>query len=183
MTNIGGGFKYDNYIDLFSSIKAEVQYYNNISNVINNEQDHNLVMQLRYSRRFMNGMSGFISYINRSCYDEETSKVYRVSNMLRVHTMYSYSLGNLNNSYILGGIKLNPENHGTLGFIEQNQHLYKGLYSTANIKYSLDLFTSYSLKVEYYINPLQSFWIKDELIDYYKIHKQNLIFIGSTLIF
>ncbi|MEA2097453.1 MAG: hypothetical protein U9P73_12285 [Candidatus Cloacimonadota bacterium] len=181
--NLGSGFEYDNKIDLFSSIKAKVQYYNNISDKINNEQDHNLVTQLRYSRRFRNGISGFVSYINRSCYDNETSQIYRVSNMLRIHAMYSYSLENLNNSYLLAGVKFNPENEGTLGFIEQNQYLFKDLYSTANIKYSLDLFTSYSLKFEYFSSPLQSFWIKDEYTDFYNIQKQNLIFIGSTLIF
>ena len=181
--NLGGGFEYDNKIDLFSSIKAKVQYYNNNSDRINNEQDHNLVTQLRYSRRFRNGISGFISYINRSCYDNETSQIYRVSNMLRVHAMYSYSIKNMNNSYLLAGIKYNPENDGTLGFIEQNQYLFKDIYSTANIKYSLDMFTSYSLKFEYFLNSLQSFWIKDEYTDFYDIHKQNLIFIGSTLIF
>jgi len=181
--NLGGGFEYDNKINLFSSFRAKVQYYNDVSDNINNELDHNLVTQLRYSRRFRNGISGFISYINRSCYDNETAKIYRVSNMLRVHTMYSYSFENLNNSYILAGIKYNPENDGTLGFIEQNQHLFKGLYSTVNIKYSLDLFTSYSLKLEYFLSPLQSFWIKDVYTDFYDIQKQNLIFIGSTLIF
>jgi hypothetical protein len=182
-TNLGGGFEYDNKINLFSSVKAKVYYYNSISDRINNEQDHNLVTQLRYSRRFRNGVSGFISYINRSCYDNETSQVYRVSNMLRVHAMYSYSLENLNNSYLLAGVKLNPENEGTLGFMEHNQYLFKDIYSTANIKYSLDLFTSYSLKFEYFLNSLQSFWIKDEYTDFYDIQKQNLIFIGSTLIF
>lgn len=181
--NLGGGFEYQNKIDLFSSIKTKMQYYNNISDKINNELDHNLVTQIRYTRRFPNGISGFISYINRSCYDNETSQIYRVSNMLRVHAMYSYSTGNLNNSYLLAGIKLNPENNGTLGFIEQNQYLFKDIYSTANIKYSLDLFTSYSLKFEYFLNSLQSFWIKDEYTDFYDIQKQNLLFIGSTLIF
>ena len=181
--NLGGGFEYDNIIDLFSSIKAKVQYYNNISDKINNEQDHNLVTQFRYTRRFHNGISGFVSYINRSCYDNETSQIYRVSNMLRVHAMYSYSLENLNNSYLLVGVKYNPENEGTLGFIEQNQYLFKDLYSTVNIKYSLDLFTSYSLKFEYFLNSLQSFWIKDEYTDFYNIQKQNLIYFGSTFIF
>jgi len=181
--NLGGGFEYDNKIDLFSSIKAKVQYYNNISDKINNEQDHNLVTQLRYSRRFRNGISGFVSYINRSCYDNETSQIYRVSNMLRIHAMYSYSLGNLNNSYLLAGVKLNPENEGTLGFIEQNQYLFMDIYSTVNIKYSLDLFTSYSLKFEYFLNSLQSIWIKNEYTDFYNVQKQNLMFIGSTFIF
>ena len=181
--NLGGGFEYDNKIDLFSSIKAKVQYYNNISDKINNEQDHNFVTQLRYSRRFRNGISGFVSYINRSCYDNETSQIYRVSNMLRIHAMYSYSIENLNNSYLLSGIKYNPENEGTLGFIEQNQYLFKDIYSTVNIKYSLDLFTSYSLKFEYFLNSLQSFWIKNEYTDFYNIQKQNLIYFGSTFIF
>ncbi len=181
--NLSGGFEYDNKIDLFSSIKAKIQYYNNISDNINNEQDHNLITQLRYSRRFRNGISGFVSYINRSCYDNETAQVYRISNMLRIHAMYSYSLGNLNNSYLLAGIKFNPENEGTLGFIEHNQYLFKDIYSTANIKYSFDLFTSYTLKFEYFLNSLQSFWIKNEFTYFYNIHKQNLIFIGSTLIF
>ncbi|MDA3813670.1 MAG: hypothetical protein PF570_05385 [Candidatus Cloacimonetes bacterium] len=181
--NLGGGFEYNNKISLFSSIKAKVQYYNIVSDNINNEQDQNLVTQLRYTKRFRNGLSGFISYINRSCYDNETAQVYRVSNMLRVHTMYSYSIEHINNSYLLAGIKYNPENDGTLGFIEQNQYLLKNIYSTANIKYSLDLFTSYSLKFEYFLNPLQSFWIKDEYTDFYNIHKQNLLYIGSTLIF
>ncbi len=160
-----------------------MQYYKRISAKINNEQDHNLITQLRYSRRFRNGISGFVSYINRSCYDDETSQVYRVSNMLRVHTMYSYALENLNNSYVLVGIKYNPENEGSLGFIEQNQYLVKDIYSTVAIKYSVDLFTSYSVKMEYFLNSLQSFWIKDEFVDYYNIHTQNLIFIGSTIIF
>jgi len=181
--NLGGGFEYDNKINLFSSIKAKVQYYNVVSDNINIEQDHNLVTQLRYSRRFRNGISGFVSYINRSCYDYDTSQVYRVSNMLRVHAMYSYSIDHIKNSYLLAGIKYNPENYGTLGFIEHNQYLFKNIYSTANIKYSFDLFTSYSLKFEYFLNPLQSFWIKDEFTDFYNIQKQNLLYIGSTLIF
>jgi len=182
-TRIGGGIEYNNKIDLFSSIKVRTQYYNDISDKINNEQDHNLVTQLRYSRRFLNGISGFVSYINRSCYDNETSQVYRVSNMLKLHAMYSYSVENLNNSYVLVGIKYNPENNGTLGLVEQNQYLFKDIYSTASIKYSLDLFSSYSLKLEYFLNSLQSFWIKDEYTDFYDIQKQNLIFIGSTIIF
>lgn len=181
--NLGGGFEYDNKIDLFNSIKAKVEYYNNLSDNFDNEQDHNLITQLRYSRRFRNGISGFVSYINRSCYDNETAQVYRISNMLRIHAMYSYSLGNLSNSYLLAGIKFNPENEGTLGFIEHNQYLFKDIYSTANIKYSFDLFTSYTIKFEYFLNSLQSFWIKDEYIDYYNIHKQNLLYVGSTLIF
>jgi len=181
--NLGGGFEYDNKINLFSSVKAKVQYYNDVSDNINNELDHNLIAQLRYSRRFRNGFSGFISYINRSCYDNETAQVYRVSNMLRVHTMYSYSLKNMNNSYLLAGIRYNPENDGSLAFIENNQYLLKDIYSTANIKYTHDMFTSYSLKLEYFLNPLQSFWIKDVYTDFYNIQKQNLVYIGSTLIF
>lgn len=179
----GGGLEYNNNIDLFSSIKAKIQYYNNISDIINNQQDHDLVTHFRYTRRFRNGVSGFISYINRSCYDNETSKVYRVSNMLRVHAIYSYYLQNLKNSYILTGFKYNPENKGSLGFIEQNQYLLKNIYSTISVKYSLDFFTSYILKLEYFFSPLQSIWIRDEFTDYYNIQKQNLIFIGSTLIF
>ena len=181
--NLGGGFEYDNKINLFSSFRAKVQYYNDVSNNINNELDHNLITQLRYSRRFRNGISGFISYINRSCYDNETSQIYRVSNMLRIRTMYSYSLENMNNSYLLAGIRYNSENDGSLGFIENNQYLFNDIYSTANIKYTHDMFTSYSLKLEYFLNPLQSFWIKDVYTDFYNIQKQNLVFIGSTLIF
>jgi len=182
-TQLGGGMEYYDNIDLFSSVKAGVQYYNNISDIIDNELDHVVVTNFRYSRRFLNGISGFISYINRSCYDNETSKVYRISNMLRVHAMYSYAVQNLRNSYILAGFKFNPENNGTLMFIEQNQYLMQNIYSTVSVKYSLDLFTSYNLQLEYFISPLRSIWIKDEFTDNYDIQKQNLIYLGTTLIF
>jgi len=181
--NLGGGVEYDNIINLFSSINARVRYYNNISDKINNEQDHNVVTQLRYTRRFLSGISGFVSYVNRSCYDNETAQVYRVSNMLKVQAKYSYAMEHLNMSYLLLGFKFNPENDGTLGFIEHNQYIFKDIYSTASIKYSLDLFTSYSLKCEYFINSLQSFWVKNEYTHFYDIQKQNLIFFGSSLIF
>lgn len=182
-TKFGGGLEYDNNIDLFSAIKARIHYYNNFSDIIDNELDHVMITNLRYSKRFRNGISGFIAYINRSCYDNETSKVYRISNMLRIHAMYSYSLQNLRNSYILMGIKYNPENNGSLVFMEQSQQLLKDIYSTIKVKYSLDLYTSYNLKLEYFLTPLRSIWIKDEFTDHYDIQKQNLIFVGTTFIF
>ncbi|MCF7858389.1 MAG: hypothetical protein K9N07_03580 [Candidatus Cloacimonetes bacterium] len=181
--NLGGGFQYHNTADLFSSLKSEVYYYYDFSKFRNNELDHNLSMKIRYTRRFLNGFNGFVSYINRSCYDTDTARIYRVSNMLRLHIMYSYFLTHQKNSSILLGVKYNAENEGTFGFLEQTQYLIKNIYSTAKVQYSPDNFTSYSIKLEFYLNPLQSIWIKDEYQDFFNLQRQNLLLVGSTVIF
>ena len=103
--------------------------------------------------------------------------------MLRIHAKYSYKVDTFLDSYVLVGIKINPENKGSLIFSEFNHRLYKNIFGLFSLKYADELFYAFSTGFEYYLTPVNSFWIKNEFTDFKKSSKHNIIFIGSTVLF
>lgn len=182
-SNLGIGLEFDNRFDFFNALKTEVVYYNNNFDSIDDEKDHYFLTEARYTKRFGNSWAGFVTYINRSCYDEDQSKFFRISNMLRLHFKYSYLTQNMKDSFMLVGVKYNPENNGNLIFGEVNQYLFEGIYLTAGVKYASELFCTCSAKCEYFITPLRSIWINNKFTDFNNKSTQNIISLGTTLIF
>jgi hypothetical protein len=182
-TQLGGGFEYASRIDFSNSIFTRFSYYNLNSDGIDDIFSHNLLTEARYTKRFNIPLAGFVTYINRSVYDEEQSELLRVSNLVRVHLKYSYLQQNTLDSFVLAGIKYNPENNGNLVFGEFNQFLIKQLYLSGGAKLAPDLFTEFAGKFEYYLHPLRSIWLKTEYLDFKNKSAQNIISLGSTIIF
>ncbi len=182
-SNLGIGLEFDNRFDFFNALKTKVVYYNNNFDSIDDEKDHYFLTEARYTKRFGNSLTGFVTYINRSCYDDDQSQFFRISNMLRVHAKYTYQIRNLKDSFILTGVKYNPENNGNLIFGEVNQYLLKDIYLTAGAKYASELFSTCFVKCEYFITPLRSVWINNKFTDFNNKPAQNIISLGTTLIF
>ncbi|MBC8415337.1 MAG: hypothetical protein ISS80_05665 [Candidatus Cloacimonetes bacterium] len=182
-SNLGIGLEFDNRFDFFNAVKTKVVYYNKNFDSIDDEKDHYFLTEARYTKRFGNSLTGFVTYINRSCYDEDQSKFFRISNMLRIHAKYSYLTYNMKDSFILAGIKYNPENEGNLVFGEMNQYLFKDVYLTAGVKYANELFGTCSAKCEYFVTPLRSIWINNKFTNFNKKSTQNIFSLGTTLIF
>ena len=179
----GAGLEYNNRFDLFNSFFARFTYLNNKSEAIADYKDHYFLTEARYTKRFFNGIAGFISYINRSCYDKDNSKLLRISNVVKMHLKYSYLLSNTKDSFVLAGIRFNPENDGNLIFGELNQYLLKDLYLGAGAKFAPELYTQFIGKLEFFLSPVKSFWIKNEYTDFKKRNGQNIVSLGTTLIF
>jgi hypothetical protein len=179
----GAGFEYDNRFDLFNSLFARFTYLNNNSKAIADYKEHYFLTEARYTKRFNNGFAGFISYINRSCFDKENSEFLRISNVVKMHIKYSYLIENTKDSFILVGIKYNPENEGNLILTEMNQHIIKNFYLGAGAKFAPDLYTQFAGKIEYLITPINSVWLKNEFTDFENKFGQNIMTIGTTLIF
>ncbi|MDO9578312.1 MAG: hypothetical protein Q7J16_10545 [Candidatus Cloacimonadales bacterium] len=182
-TELGGGVEFEKRLDFFNSIFSRFSYYNLDSKAIGDLFTHNLLTEIRYTKRFLFPLAGFVSYKNRSVYDDTQSKLLRVSNLVRVYLKYSYQTQNILDSYVLAGIKYNPENNGNMVFGEFNQFLLNDLYLTAGVKFAPELFTLYSGKLEYYFSSLKSIWLKTEYTDFNNKSGQNIISLGSTLIF
>jgi hypothetical protein len=89
----------------------------------------------------------------------------------------------MKDSFVLTGVKYNPENNGNLIFGEVNQYLFKVIYLAAGAKYASELFGTCSAKCEYFITPLRSLWISNKFTDYNNKSAQNIISLGTTLIF
>ncbi|MCF7793422.1 MAG: hypothetical protein K9N09_06705 [Candidatus Cloacimonetes bacterium] len=182
-TDIGGGLEYENRLDFSNSMFFRFTYYNLNSKAINDIFTHNLVTEYRYTKRFIIPLVGFLSYKNRSVYDEDHSKLLRVSNLVRFHLKHSYLTTKMKDSYVLAGLRYNPENDGTMFLGEFNQYLAEGLYITAGGKISPELFSKYTGKLEYFFSPLKSIWLKTDYTDFEARFGQNIISFGTTLIF
>ncbi len=182
-TDLGGGLEYDDRLDFFNSISGRVSYINLNSDAIDEIFTHNIFTELRYTRRFHFPLTGFVSYKNRSIYDEAQSRLLRVSNLLRIHLKYSYLTQYIQDSFVLTGIKYNPENKGNLVFGEFNQILIGELYLSGGAKLAPELYSQYSARIEYCFSPLKSIWLKTEYIDFETRFGQNIISLGTTLIF
>jgi len=182
-TKFGVGLNYFKKYDFFNFLNANFTYFHNDSERISDEKTHYFLTKMRYTKRIGTSLAGFVSYINRSCYDSEQNKLLRISNMLRIQAKYSYRLDTFMDSYVLAGIKINPENKGSLIFSELNQYIYKNFFGLLSIKYADELFYAFSSGFEYYLSPVKSFWIKNEFTDFNKSPTHNIIFIGSTVLF
>ncbi len=182
-TKLGVGLNYYKKYNFFNFLNANFTYFHNDSEQISDEKMHYFITQMRYTKRIGTSLAGFISYINRSCYDSKQGKLLRISNMLKLHAKYSYRLDTFLDSYVIAGIKINPENKGNLIFSELNHNLYKNIFGLFSLKYADELFYAFSTGFEYYLSPVKSFWINNEFTDFKKTPIQNIIFIGSTILF
>jgi hypothetical protein len=182
-TDLGMGVEYDNRIDFSNSVFGRISYFNLNSDAIDDVFTHNIFTELRYTRRFYFPLTGFVSYKNRSVYDEAQSKLLRVSNLVRMHLKYSYLTQNIQDSFVLAGIKYNPENDGNLVFGEFNQFLIGDLYLSGGGKLAPELYSQYYGKIEFFFSPLKSIWLRTEYTDYKNKFGQNIISLGTTLIF
>lgn len=169
--------------DLFNIFSARFYYLNQNSEAIEEIFRHNLLLELRYTKRFFIPLSGFIALKSRTVYDEETKKLYRTNTLLRAHLKYNYLTENTVDSYFLAGIKYNPENNGNLIFAEINQYIWNGLYLNLGAKTAPDQYDNLAGKIEYFFNPLQSIWLKADDRDFRQRPGQTIISIGSTIIF
>jgi len=179
----GVGIEYDNRFDFFNSLSARFTYLNNQSDAIAAYKEHYFLSEARYTRRFNSGFAGFISLINRSCYDQDQSKLLRISNVMKMHLKYSYLIENSRDSFVLAGIKYNPENEGNLILGELNQFIVNNLYLGAGAKYAPELYSQFVGKIEYLISPVNSVWIKNEYTDFENKFGQNVVSFGATLLY
>ena len=182
-TQFGAGIEYDNRFDFFNSLFARFTYLNNNSKAIANYKEHYFLTEAHYTKRFNNGFAGFMSYINRSCYDKDNSEFLRISNVVKIRLKYSYLIDNTKDSFVLTGIKYNPENEGNLVLTELNQYLFKNCYLGVGAKYAPELYSQYVGQIEYLLDPVKSIWIRNEFTDFNKKFGQNIVSFGTTLIF
>ena len=183
ITELGGGLEYENRLDFFNSVSGTIGYFSLDSGAVDAVFNHNIISELRYTKRFYYPLTGFISYKNHSVFDEAHSKLLRVSNLVRIHLKYSYLTEHLRDSYILAGLKYNPEKEENLIFGEFSQFLAGGLYLAAGFKYSDMRYTQKNMKIEFFFSSLKSIWIQTEITDFKKRFGQNIISLGTTLVF
>ncbi len=179
----GIGLEYNNKLNLSNNIFSKITYLNNRSEQIDDEKKHYFLSEFRFTKRFGNFIAGFVSYINRSCYDDQKEKILRISNLLRANIKYSYLTDKLQDSYLLFGIKYNQENMGNMFQQEINQYVYKNIYLNVSAQFTPELSTMMEGKIEYFLNPEKSVWISNEYSEQIEFHSQNIISIGSTLLF
>ena len=182
-TQFGAGIEFDNRFDFFNSLFARFTYLNNTSKAIADYKEHYFLTESRYTKRFNNGFTGFVSYINRSCYDQKNDEILRISNVAKIHLKYSYLIDNTKDSFILAGLIYNPETDGNLILTELNQYLFSNCYLGAGAKYAPELYSQYIGQIEFLLDPVKSIWIRNEFTDFNKKFGQNIISFGTTLIF
>ena len=180
---IGFGFQFHKRFDFFNILKVRFTYFHDNADRLEEYLQNSFLTQIRYTKRIGTSLSGFVSYTNNSCYDNEANKLLRISNMLRIHAKYSYLTENLKDSYFLTGIKINPENDGTLFFSELNQYIFKSFYISVGMKCAPEMYKLYAGKFEYFITPDKSIWITEEYKDFKTSCAQHLLSLGITLLF
>ncbi|MBN1326554.1 MAG: hypothetical protein JW996_01260 [Candidatus Cloacimonetes bacterium] len=175
----GLGVKFNHKFDFFNMIKASFIYFRQ-DFASGNSKDNCFETDFRYTKRIGGNLAGFISYNNRSCYDSELKEIFRISNLIRVIAKYSYLTGNVQDSYLLAGIKLNPENNGNAVMLELSNYLWHDIYLTAGTDFAPDLYLTVSGKLEYHLNARISFWLQDDYTDYELSTAQHIFSLGFT---
>lgn len=179
----GVGLQYYKRFNFFNSLRTIFKFHIDDSQRLNDDQRNQFYTELRYVKRFGFNLSGFVSYKNYSCYDTDTREFLRISNLIRMQGKYSYKTDNFRDSFLLAGVKLNPENDGTLVFVEWGHNIWSSLFVDIGSKIALDLYTQYLGKLEYFLGSNKSIWMQTEMTDYENYHFQNLISVGTTIIF
>lgn len=182
-TQLGGGFEYLGKYDFFNILRYRFTYLNNTSDRINDQKDHYFISDLRYTKRIGMNFAAFVSYENRSCYDNDNSELLRISNQLRVQAKYSYLNGRVQDSYLMGGFKLNEENDGSSIFGKIQHNILGSLYGTVFSRLAFERYFKVSEGMEYFLKPDKSVWLKHEYTDFETTPAQHLLFLGSTIMF
>ena len=175
------GLRFHRRYDFYNIVNSEIKYFQSRSESI--DQIHNFYAKLRYTKRIGNSLAGFVSYMNHSCFDTESKKMQRISNLLRIKAKYSYLTLHNQDSFLIAEIKINPENNGNLVSLGFNQYILWNIYFSGEVKYAPDLFKEISANLEFLISTGKSIWIRSEFTDFNVHPAQNIISVGTTLNF
>lgn len=85
--------------------------------------------RLRYQHRLLPNLSGFLSWENNSCFDDDLGAIYLISNYLRGQCVYTLDYDASASSYLRLGGKYSPENDASAVFADAEAKLVKGLYA------------------------------------------------------
>lgn len=182
-TQLGGGVEYLGKYDFFNILRGRFTYLNNTSDRINDQKDHYFISDLRYTKRIGMNFAAFVSYENRSCYDNDSSQLLRISNQLRLQAKFSYWNGRVQDSYLMAGFKLSEESEGNSIFGKVQHNLFGSLYGTVFSRLAFERYFKVSEGVEYFLKPDKSVWLKHEYTDFETAPAQHLLFVGSTIMF
>jgi len=177
------GVQYFNRFDFFNILKADLSYYKEDSQRLDQDQQNNFFTSIRFTKRIGSNLAGFISVQNHSCYDSTEKEILRISSLIRVRAKYSYSSSSVKDSYLQTGFKLNPENGGSIIFSEFNHNITGNFYTAVIGKHAPDTYSKLGGRIEYFFSSDKSIWIQDEYTDYVAWPSQHLISMGSTIIF
>lgn len=177
------GLAYYRRFNFFNILKANISYQQQHSDALGKGKVHTIITDIRYTRRIGAFLAGFLSFTNHSCYDDQGKKFCYLVNMLRMQFKYSYRTERIQDSYILIGGKINPENNGNLVMIETSNHIWHELYLTAGVKYAPELYKQATGILEFYLTPDISFWIAEDFTDFKLFSPQHILSAGTTVIF
>ena len=182
-TALGGGMEYKNNFGKFDFVKGSITYLHNDSEMLASDKEHYFISDLRYTKRLLPNITGYVSFINRGLYDTEEGKMYTVSGMVKVRAKYSYMKKFVQDSYVQAGVKLNPAHDGQTLSLEANQYVYKNIFLNAHGRIAPKLFKDLGGQIEYVIIPGKTVWIGYEYTFIEESFEQNLINAGVTLSF
>ncbi|MBT6993728.1 MAG: hypothetical protein HN952_02115, partial [Candidatus Cloacimonetes bacterium] len=142
-TIFNSGIQFQKRINYSSFLEAKTEYqYDSFS-----QFDHNYFSQLRLTKKLSNNVAGFVSYLNRSCFEQ--NKFYRISTVLRTHVKFSDFTKFSQDSFYILGCKYNPENLGTNAFVEFKQIFKSRIFFFGGLKIAPELFKKYDFGIEY----------------------------------
>ncbi len=176
-TVFSSGIHFQKRIDYSSYLEAKTEYqYDSFS-----QFDHNYFSQLRLTKKLSNNVAGFVSYLNRSCFEQ--NKFYRISTVLRAHIKLSDFTEFSQDSFYVLGCKYNSENLGTNAFVEFKQIFKSRIYFFGGLKIAPELFEKYDFGIEYLFSSTKNIWLKTEEIIYKNRFSKSVISAGTTLRF
>ncbi|MBT3168872.1 MAG: hypothetical protein HN334_03295 [Candidatus Cloacimonetes bacterium] len=176
-TIFNSGIQFQKRINYSSFLEAKTEYqYDSFS-----QFDHNYFSQLRLTKKLSNNVAGFVSYLNRSCFEQ--NKFYRISTVLRTHVKFSDFTKFSQDSFYILGCKYNPENLGTNAFVEFKQIFKSRIFFFGGLKIAPELFKKYDFGIEYLFSSTKNIWLKAEEIVYKNRFSKNVISAGTSLRF
>jgi len=182
-TTIGIGAQYKNNFGKFDYVKGSITYLHNDSETFSENKEHYFISDLRYTKRLLPSITGFVSFINRGIYDKDEQKFYTISGMIKLRAKYSYMRNKVQDSYFLAGIKLNPAHDGQTFTAEANQYIYRNIFLSGYSRFAPELFKDLGCKAEYVFIPGKSVWIGYGYTFIEESFEQNLISVGVTISF
>ena len=142
---------------------------------------------LRYSTLIGTDIAGFVSYINRSCYNRDDKQFYLISDALRCHLKYTFQTDKSCNSFILTGFKYNPIHFGNAIFGEINYQIFSELYINFGDSYSPDITNDVKIGLEYFLTSFNRIYlsgIHSKILDENSANDEySLITFGMKFVF
>lgn len=145
------GFAYKNSFNFFNHVEMSSQWIWNKSDYVYNKNQ--ILSQFRYKYRMGTNLNAFLSYINRSSYDNNQHEFLLISNYLRAQIKYSFENDPNTESYLLCGIKSSDENKAGAFFTSTNYNVWHNLYLGYDFDYYQIDIRTHEFKTLWYFLP------------------------------